>query len=46
MALHWHVELESAMTSTPSTGVMLKVMSPVVLSTDQPESCSTPSRYT
>jgi hypothetical protein len=35
---------KSAVTSTPSPGAVLKVTSPVVVSTDQPESCGVPSR--
>ena len=35
---------KSAVTSTPSAGAVAKVTSPVVVSTDQPEVCSTPSR--
>jgi hypothetical protein len=37
---------QSAVTSTPNAGGVPKVTSPVVVSTDQPDSCSTPSRYT
>jgi hypothetical protein len=35
---------KSAVTSTPSAGGMPKVTIPVVVSTDQPESCRVPSR--
>ena len=35
---------KSAVISTPKVGAVLKVTSPVVVSTDQPEACSAPSR--
>jgi hypothetical protein len=35
---------KSAVTSTPRDGGVPKVTSPVVVSTDQPEACSMPSR--
>jgi hypothetical protein len=35
---------KSAVIGRPETGGTLKLTSPVVVSTDQPESCSTPSR--
>jgi hypothetical protein len=41
---HRHVDLEVGSDLTPSAGAVPKVTSPVVVSTDQPESCSTPSR--
>jgi hypothetical protein len=37
---------KSAVAATPPAGAVLKVTSPVVVSADQPENCSTPSRYT
>ena len=43
---HRHVELEVGGDLDPQGRRCAKVTSPVVVSTDQPESCSTPSRYT